>query len=1073
MSSGSTGIDFVNKIVETDSMNAANYEYIYNGAGVGIADLNIDGLPDIVFAGNQVSSRAYLNLGNFRFRDITDNFRGLSENQWYNGVAIVDINSDGWPDVYLTSTANKDPEKCKNRLWVNNGAEKGQDPTFTEMAEKYGIDDKNQSIAAGFFDYDRDGDLDLYILNNTLNKRMDAFYRPKVSDGSAANNDRLYRNNGDGTFTDLTLRAGIVFEGFGLGIAFSDLNNDGYPDIYVSNDFSSNDLLYINYGNGTFGNEISKYISYQSKASMGNDIADINNDGLPDIYTLDMMPDTYYKRKQTNNGFSYLYYIYEDKFGYEHQYVRNMLHLHNGFVNRKMVPFSEVGQMSGIANTNWSWAPLFADYDNDGDKDLIISNGYPRDLTDKDWTKYKSRVVKDLSDERNVINKAPELKIPNDAYENIDGLHFIKKTKKWLGEIPSFSNGAAFADLDNDGDLDYIVSNINDKSFIMRNYTSERSKGSNHFLKIRLEGSHGNTMAIGAKVEIWAGGKYQFTEHFLTRGYASSVDPVIHFGVGTAKMADSIKVRWPATGYMSEMKNVKSDQLLSFNEKDSEPERESTDKCASSGLLFKECPDVLNYTHEQNDFSDFFQSQKIIPHKFSQIGPVLAKGDIDGNGTEDIIAGSTNRQPTEVFLRKGIKFSKSGFPGLTTNKEFSEADIAVTDINNDGKNDIVAIAGGYENQDESEYRHYLYLNQKGSYLRINLPVPPFPASVIRVCDFNHDGYPDLFIGSRVKKGMYPFADSSWIVINEKGRLRVESWSGINLGMVTDAVWSDFDNDGWEDLIVTREWNSIAILKNMNGKKLVPLILPEIEEWKGFWYSVAAGDFDRNGYSDYIIGNLGENSRFTISEEFPLNLYAFDIDLNGIIDPVISGYWPDPDGEMKEYPVNYLDELQGQSAFFRTRFKSYKAFSLSTVDDIFNETLKKRIQMKLTVNTSSSYILWNDKGRFRWEKLPLQLQVSPLTKMVVKDFNGDNYPDVIISGNDYSYDVSTGYFDALKGYVLLSLGGVQAFNILPPSKSGLLLQGMAGSLLCFEGDTSLIIAGMNRSEALVYKLVKNH
>jgi hypothetical protein len=383
----------------------------------------------------------------------------------------------------------------------------------------------------------------------------------------------------------------------------------------------------------------------------------------------------------------------------------------------------------------------------------------------------------------------------------------------------------------------------------------------------------------------------------------------------------------------------------------------------------------------------------------------------------------------------------------------------------------VAVAGGYENQDESEYRHYYYLNNGKSYDRINLPIPPFIASTVKVCDFNHDGYPDLFIGSRVKKGMFPFSDSSWLVLNERGTLKVENWSAMNLGMVTDAVWSDFDHDGWEDLIVTREWNTIAILKNMNGKELVPVVLPEIEARSGFWYSIVAGDFDGNGYADYIVGNLGENNRFNINEEYPSNLYAIDLDLDGIVDPVLTGYWPDPDGAMKEYPLNYLDELQGQSAFFRSRFKSYKSFSFATVDDILDETLKKRIQLKLTVNTTSSYILWNEKGKFRWEKLPLPLQVSPVTKMVVKDINNDNYPDIIVSGNDYTWDVSTGYFDALKGFVLLSLGRQQSFDILPPSRSGLMLQGMTGSLLYFEGDTSILVAGMNRARAVVFSQIR--
>ena len=419
LSSKQTGIDFRNTITETDSFNVMKYEYIYNGAGVGIADLNNDGLEDIIFAGNQVSPRIYLNLGHFRFKDITSNFEGLSNNQWYSSVSIVDINSDGWPDVYLTATTSKDPQKRKNRLWINNGSKNGADPTFTEMAEKYGIADTGYATNAAFFDYDRDGYLDLYILNNTETQRAMATYHKRVIDGSASNNDRLYHNNGDGTFTDVTIKAGIVYEGYGLGLSIGDVNKDGYPDIYISDDFMSNDLLYINQGDGTFKNEISKYMSYQSKSSMGDDMADVNNDGNLDMFTLDMLPENYYKRKQTINGFSYMFYLNDEKFGYEHQFLRNMLHLHNGFINGEMLPYSEVGQMGNLDKSDWSWSPLFADYDNDGEKDLIIANGFPKDMTDKDWTKFKVKAEGNSCFLiKTSIDMAPAIKIPNLAFEN-------------------------------------------------------------------------------------------------------------------------------------------------------------------------------------------------------------------------------------------------------------------------------------------------------------------------------------------------------------------------------------------------------------------------------------------------------------------------------------------------------------------------------------------------------------------------------------------------------------------------------------------------------------------------------
>ncbi|MCK5134960.1 MAG: VCBS repeat-containing protein [Bacteroidales bacterium] len=1070
LDSDHTGVKFVNRVVETDSLHVMNFEYIYNGAGVGIADLNNDGRLDIIFTANQVAPSIYLNEGDFEFSDISSSFEGLDNGQWYSGVTFIDINNDGWIDIYFTCTAYEDSEKNKNRFFINQGVQDDGQLIFKEMAETYGIADDSFTVHAAFFDYDRDGDLDLYLLNNFVNDRLSASYREKINDGTAASNDDLYRNNGDGTFSNVTLESGIVYEGFGLGLALGDVNKDGYPDIYVSNDYISNDLLYINQGDGTFKNEIDTYMSYQTKSSMGNDMADINNDGNPDMFTLDMMPEYYYKKNQTINGFGYIYYINDAKYGYEHQFLRNMLHMHNGFVNGELIPYSEVGQIMGIYQTEWSWSPLFADYDNDGDKDLLVANGYPRDMTDKDWTNYKVEVFGHVADAQHVINKAPAVKAFNHAYENLGDLTFVKKsTGEWFDETPSYSYGAAFADLDNDGDLDYVVNNLNDEAFIYRNNTIEKSKEQSNFIRIKLKGKEDNTFAFGAKVELWSGGNYQFQEHFLSRGYISSVDPIVHFGLSDHTSVDSIKVTWPSSDRSSCITNILANQLVEIDEKNSIPFHEGLQNPKEQELLFSSKDNVIEYTHQQDDVIDFHYSQNIIPHKFSQIGPRMQKGDLNNDGFEDIIVGATNLLPTKVFLRDGDQFKEAEIDGLTNPKEFSESDFAIIDVDNDGDNDIIALAGGYENLEEN-YIHYLYENTNGAFIKTELPISPFPASVVRPFDFDHDGDIDLFIGARIKMGMFPFADDSWILINDKGEFKPESAMNFNLGMVTDAIWSDYDGDGWEDLLIAREWNSMAILKNMEGERLKSQILPEIESMHGIWYSIAAGDFDQDGDQDYILGNLGENHRFTVSDQYPLRIYAFDLDLNGTLDPISTGYWKDQHDVMREYPINYLDELGGQSSFFFKIFNDYTSFSYATIEDILDSAMMNRVDYTFYTNTTSSYILWNNGDTFEWEKLPEPAQVSPIKKMIIRDFNNDTYPDVLLAGNDHTYDISTGYYDANKGIILLSKDGRPLTELKTPSQSGIMLHGMVESLLYFDGDTPLIVAGFNRDKAEVFTVL---
>ncbi len=1061
-----TGIDFTNTITESDSFNILNNEYMYNGGGVGVGDFNNDGLQDLVFTGNQVSTRLYLNQGDLRFKDITANLQQLDAAKWHSGVTVADINADGRLDFYLTATTSDDPRERRNELWVHQGLNDDGEPHFLEMAGQYGIADEGYSVHAAFLDYDQDGDLDLYVLNNIVGKDVPTNYRAKMVDGSSPNNDSFYRNEGNGRFVNVTKEAGIVIEGFGLGLAVGDVNKDNYPDVYVSNDYISNDLLYINQQDGTFKNYSEDYLSYHSKFSMGNDMSDINNDGYPDVMTLDMLPEQYFRKKQTINGNSYYFYVNDWKFGYEHQYVRNMVHLHNGFRNDEMLPFSEIGQLMGVFETEWSWSPLFADYDNDGDRDLLITNGFPKDLTDKDFTNYKVKVHGHLAGDREVIKRIPVVKVSNYAYENLGDFRFEDRTEAWGMKIPSFSNGASFVDLDNDGDLDYIVNNIDDEAFVYKNTTIEKQKDNAHFLRVRLEGKAPNTLALGATVELWSGGQYQFYEHFLTRGYISSVEPVVHFGLNGHQTIDSLKVTWPHSRKVTLMQSVEPNQLITVSEQEASPALVTGVPDKNEPLLFEPRNELIDYQHTQEDYIDFFQSQRIIPHKFSQIGPCMAKGDIDGDGSEDLLIGASKELPARVFLRKGDHFENAAFPGLTDTRECTESDLIVMDIDGDGDNDVVALSGGYINQNPEDYRHYVFMNEGGIFNKIPLPLPAFPASIVRPFDFDHDGDMDLFVGARVKKEGFPYAGESFLLVNEGGVFTSDGATGFDLGMVTDAVWSDYNGDGWEDLLIAREWNSVAVLQNQEGQQFSPVETDLLNSKQGFWSAVVAGDFDGDGDDDYILGNLGENHRFHIGKEWPMRLYAIDLDDNGVIDPVITSYWKDETGVMQEYPVNYLDELGAQSPFFRKMFTSYTRFSYTEIDSIIDKSSVTEDQL-FSVNTTASYILWNENGTFEWEKLPRRLQVAPIKEILVRDFNSDGRLDALTAGNDYTYDVSTGFYDANKGMLLIGKGD-RTFQILSPAESGLLLQGQVESLLFFEGESSFLVAGMNRDSVRVYQ-----
>jgi hypothetical protein len=1075
-SSGETGIDFANTIHETDSFNILTYEYIYNGGGVAVSDFNNDGRPDLFFTGNQSGNKLYLNKGNFKFRDVTQSANVNVKGRWNSGVAVADINNDGLMDIYVCATMKADSSDRMNMLFINKGLNKDGEPEFSEEASRYGVGYGGFSINAAFLDYDKDGDLDLFILTNVKVANLPTNYGVKITDGSSPNNDKLFRNNGDNTFTDVTKGSGISAEGFGLGLSVADFNADGWSDIYVSNDYLSNDNLFINNRDGTFTNQISGLIGHQSQFSMGNDVSDINNDGLPDIMTLDMLPEINMRKKTTINNKSYQTYINNEKYNYEYQYVRNMLHLNNGL--GQGIKFSEIGQLAGVNQTEWSWSPLFADFDNDGYKDLLITNGFPKDITDKDFANYRANVG-NIAGIRFQIDSIPIVRIPNYAYKNNGDLTFSDVSKKWGLDMPSFSNGAAFADLDNDGDLDYVVNNINDYAFVYENTlinssTKENDNGHN-FLRVNLSDKGQNV--IGTKIKIYYdGGEMQYAELSLSRGFLSSVEDVIHFGLGKAKAIDSLLVQWP-DGESTKLKNVTANQVITVAKTNGAAIKQSQSILHPDALFAVNDETMISYKHQEEDQIDY-NLQRTIPHKFSQAGPGIGVGDINKDGLDDFIVGGSKDNNTVFFLQRpdGTFDQKQNYLN-TKDKPEEDEGLLLFDADNDDDLDLYIVSGSIEPGTSYDiYQDRLYLNNgKGKFeLDKNaLPATKSSGSCVRAADFDSDGDLDLFVGGRVVPGSYPMPAESYLLINDHGKFTdVTEQLAPQLklaGMITDAIWSDVDADGKIDLMVVGEFMPVSVFKN-DGTNFKKIEATGIENQTGWWNSITAGDFDKDGDTDYAVGNLGLNNSYKVTRDEPLCVYAKDFDGNGSIDPILACYVRESMGDQskKLYPVHFWDELNSQSPKFRKKFSYYRQYGKATINDVLTpEDLKGALILKAN-QMASCYIENLGNSKFKSSTLPMLTQVAPVNGMVTDDFNEDGNLDVLMVGNDYGNEVFAGRYDAFTGLVLLG-DGKGNFEVVSAESSGFYVKGDAKALAKMYGakGNAMYIATQNRDSLKIF------
>lgn len=1084
-----TGINFVNTVTETREHNVFTYQYYYNGNGVTVGDVNNDGLTDVFITGNQTPSKLFINQGDLHFKDATAQAGVAGKNAWRTGATMVDINGDSLLDIYVCYSGFGTNEDRANQLFINTGINKEGIPVFTEKAVEYGVDAVGTYTSqATFFDYDLDGDLDMFLLNHA-----NEFYSPFFNTQKLRTlrhpqyGNRLYRND-NGHFRDISAEAGIFGGGnnFGLGIAVSDINNDGWPDILVSNDFHEQDYFYLNNKDGSFKEVCQQVFAHMSRNTMGLDIADFNNDLLPDVITLDMLPETNYRQKVLQGPDEYDKYTLMVDSGYGHQYNRNMLQLHSGFTPDGMPVFAEIGQLAGVSNTDWSWASLFADFDNDGWKDLFVTNGYLRESTNLDFMRYEVAEAlrkaeaegKDVSTPeayaRNMplfelVKKMPAVKISNYMYRNKQDLSFSDETKNWGLDEPGVSSGATYADLDNDGDLDLIVCNNNDPVWVYKNRSREVEK--NNFIKVRLTGDRKNLFAIGTKVIVSTANGEQMQEMYPVRGYQSSVDYILHFGIGKQQTIQQVKVLWSsdsATVVMAPAVNT----TIAIAKKDAVKTRAASP--APPTLFADIAPEGIPFRHQENFYVDF-KHDYLMPYALSRLGPKMAKADVNKDGLEDVFIGGAAGQSGALYLQVADgKFSRQGQQPWQVDAIAEDIGAVFFDADTDGDPDLYVTSGGSEwLVPGPELQDRLYINDgKGNFIKAKsvLPVEAYSGTCVVAADFDHDHDIDLFVGAACIPGMYPLAAGNMILRNDynkaTGKLQftdiTKQITGDRLfkaGMVTDASWSDTDGDGWEELIVAGEWMPVMIFRNEKGNKLTDISAPSgLEKTNGWWSKIVPADVDNDGDVDFIAGNMGANTQFKTNELEPLITYADDFDDNGKIDPVMTWYL-----QHTSYPFNSRDELVGQMPMLNKKFLKYADFATATIDKILSKQQIEKARKYYIYHTRTALFI-NNKGKFEMKALPPEAQFSVVNALLYKDYDHDGKEDILLTGNFYPFRVQQGQCDAALG-CLLKGDGKGGFTVTDRTLTGLYVKGDVRDMIELKGRKGNIIVIAKNNDAV--------